>query len=178
MFSKYMVLKRLAGQTSFRISCCLAVALFASVATPTGRPTRDGKASSSPRLPHVLEATRFSGSLVGVQYETWFTPGNAGSWETAEAVPVLGKYNSFDANVLREHAEWFEDLGCCSIGAICCGRSPIGKTIRVLLMNWRKARCFCSRLTASWKRRGNIRPNSSSWSACRMVLWSPVLCKD
>ena len=106
-----MVLKRLAGRTSFRISCCLAVALFVSVAAPTDRPTRDGEASSLPRLPNILEATRFSGSLVGVQYETWFTPGNAGSWETAEAVPVLGKYNSFDANVLRKHAEWFEDLG-------------------------------------------------------------------
>ncbi len=110
MLSKYMVSKRVAGRTSFRVYG-LAVALFVLVATPTVRPTCGGQTSSSPRAPSILEATRFSGSLVGVQYETWFTPGNAGSWKTTEAVPVLGKYNSFDANVLRKHEEWFEDLG-------------------------------------------------------------------
>ena len=51
------------------------------------------------------------GTLIGLQYETFFTPHNAGSWETAEAIPVLGKYSSYDVNVIRKHDEWFEQLG-------------------------------------------------------------------
>jgi hypothetical protein len=68
-------------------------------------------APSNPAGPNILEATQYPGSLIGVQYEPWFVPGAAGTWETAEAVPVLGKYNSLDPNVIRKHAEWFEDLG-------------------------------------------------------------------
>src|ERR1035438_7139432 len=59
----------------------------------------------------ILEATRRSGSLIGLQYETFFTPYNVGSYETAEAIPILGKYSSYDVNVIRKHEEWFEDLG-------------------------------------------------------------------
>lgn len=51
------------------------------------------------------------GTPIGLQYETWFTPHNAGSYETAEAVPVLGKYSSYDKNVIVKHEEWFEKLG-------------------------------------------------------------------
>lgn len=59
---------------------------------------------------NVLEATKFQGSLIGMQYEPWFTTKNA-TWDTAEAVPILGKYSSYDVNVLKKHAQWFEDLG-------------------------------------------------------------------
>lgn len=58
-----------------------------------------------------LEATQFPGSLIGLQYETWFTPLNAGAFATAEAIPVLGKYSSYDVNVIRRHEAWFEDIG-------------------------------------------------------------------
>jgi hypothetical protein len=58
----------------------------------------------------LLEATKFRGSLMGMQYETWFTRGNA-TWDTAEAVPVLGKYSSYDAGILRKQTEWFNALG-------------------------------------------------------------------
>src|SRR3954454_25141973 len=61
-------------------------------------------------LPSCSQAAS-AGSLIGLQYETWFTPRNAGSFETAEGIPILGKYSSFDQKVLRKHAEWFEDLG-------------------------------------------------------------------
>ncbi len=61
--------------------------------------------------PHgILEATKFHGSLIGMQYETWFTRGNV-NWDTAEAVPIFGKYSSYDASILRKHAEWFDGLG-------------------------------------------------------------------
>jgi hypothetical protein len=58
----------------------------------------------------VLEVTNFPGSLIGMQYETWFTHGNA-TWNTAEAVPILGKYSSYDAGIIRKHAAWFNELG-------------------------------------------------------------------
>lgn len=58
----------------------------------------------------ILEATQFHGSLIGMQYEPWFTPKNAG-WQTAEAIPILGKYSSYNTTILTKHAEWFESLG-------------------------------------------------------------------
>ena len=60
---------------------------------------------------NIIKATQFSGTLMGVQYESWFTPHNLGSYENAEAIPILGKYRSYDVNVIRKHEEWFENLG-------------------------------------------------------------------
>ena len=51
-----------------------------------------------------------SHSLIGMQYENWFTPHNA-TWNTAEAIPTLGKYSSYDPAILRKHFAWFQDLG-------------------------------------------------------------------
>ena len=48
--------------------------------------------------------------LVCVQWEPWFTPSNA-YWQTAQAVPVVGYYDSFNRDVLRQHILWFMDLG-------------------------------------------------------------------
>jgi hypothetical protein len=56
------------------------------------------------------DAVKSPGSLIGIQYENWFTLHNA-VWDTAEAIPILGKYNSYDATVLRKHFAWFSDLG-------------------------------------------------------------------
>lgn len=58
----------------------------------------------------ALDAAQVSRSLIGIQYENWFTPHNA-VWDTAEAIPILGKYNSYDPTVLRKHFAWFNDLG-------------------------------------------------------------------
>jgi hypothetical protein len=70
-----------------------------------------------------LEASKFPGTLMGLQYEPYFTPHNVG-WAldqksdipglnqgTEEAIPILGKYSSYDVNLIRKHAEWFEYLG-------------------------------------------------------------------
>jgi hypothetical protein len=51
-----------------------------------------------------------SRSLIGIQYENWFTPHNA-TWDTAEAIPTLGKYSSSDPNILKKHFETFNYLG-------------------------------------------------------------------
>ncbi len=69
------------------------------------------------------DAAHSARTLIGLQYETFFTPHNV-SWEggtasgsvglfsgTQEAVPILGKYSSYDTKILRKHEEWFEYLG-------------------------------------------------------------------
>ncbi|MDA8375851.1 MAG: hypothetical protein M0Z50_02015 [Planctomycetia bacterium] len=48
--------------------------------------------------------------LVGIDYEPWFTPLNM-TWNTAEAVPMLGKYSSFNPAVIRQHALWLDQMG-------------------------------------------------------------------
>ena len=48
--------------------------------------------------------------LVILEYETWFGPGYA-KWGQEEATPLLGRYNSLDPRVLRQHALWFNDMG-------------------------------------------------------------------
>ena len=64
-----------------------------------------GRSSSA-----TLDAANVNRSLIGIQYENWFTPGNA-DWSTAEAVPLLSKYSSRDPTILRRHFEMFEYLG-------------------------------------------------------------------
>ena len=51
-----------------------------------------------------------SDRLVCVQWEPWFTPQNA-YWQTAQAVPVVGLYDSYNRDVVRQHILWFVDLG-------------------------------------------------------------------
>ncbi|HZO87662.1 MAG TPA: hypothetical protein VFB38_04925 [Chthonomonadaceae bacterium] len=48
--------------------------------------------------------------LVGLEWEPWFTPRNA-RWDTAEAVPLLGNYDSFNTDVIRQHALWMAEAG-------------------------------------------------------------------
>lgn len=59
----------------------------------------------------ILDAAKVSHSLIGIQYENWFTPHNNGAWDTAEAIPILGKYNSYDPAILKKHYDWFNYLG-------------------------------------------------------------------
>jgi hypothetical protein len=51
-----------------------------------------------------------SEQIVGVQWEPWFTPQNA-YWQTAQAVPVTGLYDSYRPEIMRQHLLWFMDLG-------------------------------------------------------------------
>ncbi|HEX5483780.1 MAG TPA: hypothetical protein VFZ08_14245, partial [Terriglobia bacterium] len=90
---------------------CLA-ALFLPGCGDHGTKTggKEAASSQSGSSGNILEATKFQGSLIGMQYEPWFTTKNA-TWDTAEAVPILGKYSSYDVNVLKKHDQWFEYLG-------------------------------------------------------------------
>ena len=48
--------------------------------------------------------------LICVQWEEWFTPLNA-YWQTAEAVPLMGFYDSSLRDVVRQHLIWFIESG-------------------------------------------------------------------
>lgn len=88
-----------------------ALLVQGSVSLQAGQTAKDASQVQDTSQPlGLLEATKFHGSLMGMQYETWFTRGNA-TWDTAEAVPVLGKYSSYDAGIIRKHTEWFNALG-------------------------------------------------------------------
>ncbi|MHB8578236.1 MAG: glycoside hydrolase family 71/99 protein [Ignavibacteriaceae bacterium] len=50
--------------------------------------------------------------LFCIQYENYF---EQSSWETAEAVPLIGFYDSYDEDVIRQHILWFDDMGVNSI---------------------------------------------------------------
>lgn len=49
-------------------------------------------------------------TAVGMQWEPWFTPRNA-YWQTAQAVPLMGFYDSYNADVTRQHLLWFMEIG-------------------------------------------------------------------
>ena len=68
-------------------------------------------------------ASKAPRTLIGLQYESFFTKHNV-NWDkseasgsvglyngTEEAIPILGKYSSYDVNIIRKHEEWFEYLG-------------------------------------------------------------------
>ena len=48
--------------------------------------------------------------LLCVQWEEWFTPLNC-YWQTAEAVPLMGFYDSYVKDVARQHLIWFIESG-------------------------------------------------------------------
>ena len=86
--------------------------------------SHEGNASSRApgKAAKGLDAAKLPHALMGMQYETYFIPSvylpdyggvgfDPGSWETAEAIPILGKYSSYDVNIIRKHEEWFEYLG-------------------------------------------------------------------
>ncbi len=48
--------------------------------------------------------------VVAVQWEEWFTPANA-YWQTAQAVPLMGFYDSSLPDVARQHLIWLSESG-------------------------------------------------------------------
>jgi hypothetical protein len=81
---------------------------------PVGRPMPKGLKVSNTVLVRVMKR-RFMvrtdpRHLVGIEYEPWFTPLNA-TWDTAEAIPIEGRYDSFQEAVIRQHCLWFDKMG-------------------------------------------------------------------
>ena len=48
--------------------------------------------------------------MVGIEYEPWFAS-LLNTWHTAESVPLLGKYSSFNKAVIRQHVFWLDQMG-------------------------------------------------------------------
>jgi hypothetical protein len=111
---------------------------------------------------------------MGLQYEPYFTNLNVG-WEThratgipglnkgtQEAIPILGKYSSYDVNIIRKHEDWFEYLGIDWLlidWTNFLSMSPTWEHIKALLTRLRRRlNCF-SRLTANWKKKAGTRRN-------------------
>lgn len=50
------------------------------------------------------------GTLFGMQWEPWFCHGIR-SWQTAQVVPLVGFYDSYNRDVTRQHILWMMDIG-------------------------------------------------------------------
>lgn len=102
-----------------RLGTLLAGALLAATCacSPAKRNVPERQTSARQEVPKA------PATLIGLQYELYRTPLNVGwgkvrpsGWVglydgTQEAIPILGKYSSFDVNILKKHEEWFEYLG-------------------------------------------------------------------
>jgi hypothetical protein len=58
----------------------------------------------------TMPVAQNDGHLFCVQWEPWFTDGPR-SWNGSEAVPVIGFYDSYNEDAIRQHVLWFMDLG-------------------------------------------------------------------
>lgn len=56
-----------------------------------------------------FEAREEEETLFAMQWEPWFTPGR--KWTTAQAIPLMGLYESTNPDVTRQHILWFMDMG-------------------------------------------------------------------
>lgn len=86
----------------------LAWALFFLATTMSIAANTSSHGRATDKNGNKLDADNVSGSLIGIQYENWFS--GPGSWDTAEAVPILGKYTSGPA-IYRKHFAEFQKLG-------------------------------------------------------------------
>ena len=48
--------------------------------------------------------------VVLMEFEPWFQVPND-RWNNAQGIPILGRYCSFDAKIVRQHSIWFYDTG-------------------------------------------------------------------
>lgn len=96
----HLLLRRVSLSTQ---SCVLPLLLICATAMGAFAQTRTATAGNG-----KLDASKVSGSLIGIQYENWFY--GPKSWETAEAIPVLGKYTS-NSTIFQKHFGEFQQLG-------------------------------------------------------------------
>ena len=79
-----------------------------------GRVKPHDAASSDPVPVEVerweLPDRRGGDTLFGMQWEPWFAP-RVAFWNTAHAVPLMGFYESYNRDVMRQHILWFVELG-------------------------------------------------------------------
>ncbi len=57
-----------------------------------------------------IESRRDPDYLIGMQWGSYFYPGGFW-WQTAQAVPLVGFYESYNRDIIRQHALWLMDMG-------------------------------------------------------------------
>lgn len=81
---------------------------------PTGDAVRPGAILSNilkvTVTPRTIEMPIDAGHLVGIEWEPWFTPLNI-RWQTAQGQPVVGYYDSYNRDVIRQHCIWMAEAG-------------------------------------------------------------------
>jgi hypothetical protein len=88
--------------------------IYATADLYTGEPMPAEAVASDPLeievLPRIIEHETNPRQIVGVEWEPWFTP-EAIHWQTAEAVPLMGFYKSYNMDVVRQHCIWMAEVG-------------------------------------------------------------------
>ncbi len=62
------------------------------------------------QLDHSVSKATDLHKLIVMDWEPWFTVQNA-TWNTAEAIPIIGQYASDNAEVIRQHLLWLHYIG-------------------------------------------------------------------
>lgn len=84
---------------------------------PVGKPSPPYCRASNVVPVHVgnraIEMPIDPNRLVGMEYEPWQVSQNFNFawWTTSESVPLVGYYNSFNADAIRQHAIWMSEAG-------------------------------------------------------------------
>ena len=60
--------------------------------------------------------TNNSNAMNIMYWEPWFTEDNIGDWTVNEAIPIVGRYDSFNQDVMKQHVLWFNDVYIDAIG--------------------------------------------------------------
>ncbi len=79
-----------------------------------GRPLSEGAIVSEPVMVEVsrraIASRRDPDHLIGMQWGSYFVPGMF-YWSNTQAVPLVGLYESWNPDVIRQHALWLMDIG-------------------------------------------------------------------
>ena len=87
----------------YRVVPVLCLLIFATLITPGF-----GQIAARHNQSGLVGSDNTNSSLIGIQYEPWFY--GPQSWNTAEAIPLLGRYTTSEAIVSKHFAE-FQKLG-------------------------------------------------------------------
>lgn len=60
--------------------------------------------------PRKIEMPPIKDRLVAIEWEPWFTPLNCG-WQTANGQPIVGYYDSYNLDAIRQHCIWMVEAG-------------------------------------------------------------------
>ena len=98
-------------QTSALSLCLVVTALFVTLCAPMGRPRLPASSTAAVMDASLRPATEMSPYDIPLlaYYYIWF---DVESWERAKNdYPLLGRYSSDDAAVVRQHIQWAKDAG-------------------------------------------------------------------